>query len=55
MCIYNSPVSNTLAEIYLQFFEELIIKQWIEGGEILCYKRYGDDTIIVFDQGAFVM
>ena len=30
----DSPVSSTLAEIYLQFFEEPIIKHWKESGEI---------------------
>jgi hypothetical protein len=44
-----SPVSSTLAEIYLQFFEELIIKQWIESVEISYYKIYVED-ILIFDQ-----
>ena len=44
-----SPVSSTLAEIYLQFYEELIAKHWMETGEITYYRRYIDD-IIIFDQ-----
>jgi len=24
------PISNTLAEIYLQFFDELTIRHWME-------------------------
>ena len=45
----GSPTSGTLAEIYLQFFEELIVKHWMENGEIIYYRRYVDE-IIVFDQ-----
>jgi hypothetical protein len=39
----GSPVSGTLAEIYLQFFEELIVKHWMEICEITFYRRYVDD------------
>ena len=46
----GSPVSSTLAEIYLQYFEELIIKHWIETNEVIYYKRYVDDIIIIFNQ-----
>ena len=46
----GSPISNTIAEIYLQFFEELFIKHWMEGGDILYCKRYVDDILIIFDQ-----
>jgi hypothetical protein len=45
----GSPISGTLAEIYLKFFEELIVKHWMENGEITHYRRY-EDGIIVFDQ-----
>jgi hypothetical protein len=45
----GSPTSGTLAEIYLQFFQELIVTHWMENGKITCYRRYVDD-IIVFDQ-----
>jgi len=30
----GSPVSSALAEIYLQYFEELMVKHWMETGEI---------------------
>jgi hypothetical protein len=30
----GSPISSLLAEIYLQFFEELTIRHWMESGEI---------------------
>jgi hypothetical protein len=45
----GSPISSTLAEIYLQFFEELAIRHWMENGEILYYIRYVDDILIIFD------
>jgi glycine/serine hydroxymethyltransferase len=46
----GSPISETLAEIYLQQIEELYIKHWIESQEIVYYKRYVDDILIIFDQ-----
>jgi hypothetical protein len=45
----GSPISSTLTEIYLQFFEEPTIRHWMENGEVY-YRRYGDDIIILFDQ-----
>ena len=44
----GSPISSTLAEIYLQFFEELIVKHWMEIGEIRYCMLYVDDIIIIF-------
>ena len=44
----GSPISGTLAEIYLQFIEETYIKQWTESREIIYYKRYMDDILIIF-------
>ena len=46
----GSPISSTLAEICLQFFEELTVKRWMETGEITYYGRYVDDIIIISDQ-----
>jgi len=46
----GSPISGTLAEIYLKLIEELHIKHWIENQEIVYYKRYVDDILIIFDQ-----
>ena len=46
----GSPILGTLAEIYLKFSEELIIKQWMEIGEITYYRRYINDIIILSDQ-----
>jgi len=44
------PVFSTFAEIYLQFFEELIIRHCIESVEISYYKIYVDDILFIFDQ-----
>jgi len=46
----RSPISSTIAEICLQFPEEICIKQWLESKEIIYYKRYVDDMLIIFDQ-----
>ena len=46
----ESPLSSTVAEIYLQFLEEMSVKQWLESKEIIYYKRYVDDILIIFDQ-----
>ena len=45
----GSPISSTVVEIYLQFLEETHIKQWLESREIVYYKRYVDDVLIIFD------
>lgn len=42
----GSPITSTLAEIYLQYFKELMVKHWMETGEITYYRRYFDDIII---------
>ena len=46
----GSPLSSTIAKIYLQYFEELTIKHWVETDEIIYYKRYVDNIIIIFNQ-----
>jgi hypothetical protein len=46
----GSPISSTIAEIYLQFPEEIFIKQWLDSNEIIYYKRYVDGILIIFDQ-----
>ena len=33
----GSPISSTLADIYLQYFEQLVVKHWMETGEITYY------------------
>ena len=45
----GSPLSGTLAELYLQRLERLYIKHSIETKAIMYYSRYVDDIIIIFD------
>ena len=45
----GSPISGTLAEIYLQLLEEHHVKHWIENGDLFYYKRYVDDILIIID------
>jgi hypothetical protein len=46
----GSPLSSKATELYLQYFEELIIKHWLGTNDIIYYRRYLDDIIIIFDQ-----
>jgi len=46
----GSPISCTMAQIYLQVFKEMYIKQWLESREIIYYKRKVDDILIIYDQ-----
>jgi len=45
----GSPLSGTIAEIYLQYVEETYIKQWWDTNEIMYYKRYVDDVLIIYN------
>ena len=45
----GSPLSGTLAELYLQKLEKLHIKHSLETGVLKYYSRYVDDIIIIFD------
>jgi hypothetical protein len=45
----ESPLSATMAEIYLRYIEELFIKHWLETREIIFYRRYIGDILIIFD------
>jgi len=42
----GSPISGTIAEIYLQHTENEYIKQWLDSKEICYYKCYVDDIIL---------
>jgi len=46
----GSPISSTMAEVYLQYIEETHMKQWLDSKEIMYYKRYVDDIMIIYDQ-----
>jgi hypothetical protein len=46
----GSPISGTIAEIYIQFLEELCVKQWLDSNQILYCKRSADDILIIYDR-----
>jgi hypothetical protein len=45
----GSPISSTVAEIYLQYLEETHLKQAIENKSVLYYKRYVDDLLKIYN------
>ena len=45
----GSPVSSTIAEIYLQYIEHAFVKHWLESGEIKYYRRYVDNILIMYN------
>jgi hypothetical protein len=45
----GSPVSGTLAQLYLQKIEKDYVKLWLDSKEISYYKRYVDDIIIIYN------
>ena len=45
----GSPLSGTLAELFLQYLEKSYIKHWINSKEICFYTRYVDDILIIYD------
>jgi hypothetical protein len=46
----GSPLYSTATKLYLQYFEERIVKHWLETNEIIYYRRYVDDILLIFDQ-----
>jgi hypothetical protein len=46
----GSPISGSMAEAYLQYTETMHVKHWLENGEILVYKRYVDDILIIYNK-----
>jgi len=45
----GSPLSGSLAELFLQYLEKSYIKHWINSKEIWFYARYVDDILKIFD------
>jgi hypothetical protein len=43
----GSSIFSTLAEIYLQCFERIHLKHYLEIKNIIYYKRYVDDLFII--------
>jgi hypothetical protein len=45
----GSPISGTMAEIFLQHQENANLKHLIESNITTFYTRYGDEIFIVYD------
>jgi hypothetical protein len=45
----GSPISSTIAEIFLQHVEDIHIKQLLDTKTITFYTRYVDDVLIICD------
>jgi hypothetical protein len=45
----GSPISGTIVEIFLQYYEYLILKHMLETQAIIYYNRYVDNTLIIFN------
>jgi hypothetical protein len=45
----GSPISGLIAEIFLQHYENHIIKNILDNNTINFYNRYVDDIIIIYD------
>jgi hypothetical protein len=46
----GSPTSGTMAEIYVKYLEATYIKHWLDNKEIVFYKKYGDNILIIYDK-----
>ena len=46
----GSPISGMLAEIYLQYIENDYIKHSFDSNEIIFYRRYVYDILIIYNQ-----
>jgi hypothetical protein len=49
MWLWHHLISSTIAEIFLQHYENDFIKHWIEDISIMYYSRYVDDIVIIFN------
>ena len=45
----GSPISSIIAEIFLQYYENIFIKHLFESKNIIYYTRYVDDIFIIYD------
>jgi hypothetical protein len=45
----GSPISNTIAEIFLQLIENTHLKQLLDTNSIIFYTRYVDDILMIYD------
>ena len=45
----GSPISNTIAEIFLQHLENTLLKHILESKQIIFYTRYVDDVLMIYN------
>jgi hypothetical protein len=45
----GSPISSTMAEIFIQHIEDTLIKHLMDSKSIIFYTRYVDDISIIYD------
>jgi hypothetical protein len=45
----GTPVTGTIADIVLQYYQQLILKHMPETKAIIYYNRYVDDILIIFN------
>jgi hypothetical protein len=45
----GSPISSLTAEIFLQYYEDIHVKQLLDTKNIALYTRYVDDVLIIYD------
>jgi hypothetical protein len=45
----GSPISGIIAEIFLQWYENLNIKNHMDNKSVILYTRYVDDILIIYD------
>jgi hypothetical protein len=45
----GSPISSTIAELFLKHFEDIHIKQILDTKNIIFYTSYVDDILIIYD------
>jgi hypothetical protein len=46
----GSPISSLVAEIFLEHYEDIHIKQLLDTKNIALYTRYVDDILIIYDK-----
>jgi hypothetical protein len=45
----GSPISNRVAEIFLQHYEQILTEHWMKDSTIIYYSRYVDNIFVIFD------
>lgn len=45
----GSPISGLISEVFLQYHENLLLKNILDTKPITYYNRYVDDILIIYD------